>query len=63
MSASRWSVFLGMLNNQAEAEENRRNGFVLSYPAPSKCRSSPAVCLVVGRGCYGDYEFCQADQG
>lgn len=38
-------------------------GIVSSYPTPSKYNFFPAVCLVVGLGCYGDYEFCQAGWG
>lgn len=60
MPIGRWSVFRGMLNNYDESKETS-----FSHPALSKWRPPPpfAACAVVGRGCWEDYEFCQADQG
>lgn len=65
MPASRWGVFL--LNNHAESKENWEK-WVLFSVIPQRQSTVfffffPAVCLVVGHGCYRDYEFCQADKG
>lgn len=62
MPAGRWSVFQGILNNHAESKEKGRNGYCFVLSHAFKVPFFPTVCLVVGRGCKGDYEFCQADQ-
>lgn len=73
MAAGRWSVFQGMLNNHAGSGEegSAAHCFVLSHPFKvpflsfffSSCCLSSSGSRVFGRGCGGDYEFCQAEQG
>lgn len=61
MPIGRWSVFQGMLNNYDESKETSffsPSSFKVAFPPPLA-----ACAVVVGRGCWEDYEFCQADQG